>query len=271
VEQRVEDQGKSDINVNRAATMNAKTTKQNDRKQRERYLLDRFLVVSEIDAIITGEGESPDFEIALDGRRIGVEITELFAENPQGLPPLQAHESLSAEITVAAKALYEKDGEPHVHVSIGFFTTVQVPRAQKNKLASAIATLVRRLVQKDGDHVVWDNNYEDDQLEGVAYLNVLRVANQEHSHWSVSRGGFFAPLELSTITSRISEKLQRLAAYRRKFPEIWLVVAIDGSRPSQFFDLRNIPDMTAIESDFDRTYFFSSFPPKAIRIGASTT
>jgi len=48
------------------------------KKQHERFLLDRFLELQGISPARIQEFESPDFLIDIEGREVGIEVTELF-------------------------------------------------------------------------------------------------------------------------------------------------------------------------------------------------
>jgi len=48
------------------------------KKQHERFLLDRFLELQGISPACIEARESPDFLIDLEGRKVGIEVTELF-------------------------------------------------------------------------------------------------------------------------------------------------------------------------------------------------
>jgi hypothetical protein len=78
------------------------------KKRREKFLLDRFLEHQGMAPTRIDPGESPDFLINLDGRTVGIEVTELFIQRcnsearllPKD-PPLQAIESISALVQIA--------------------------------------------------------------------------------------------------------------------------------------------------------------------------
>jgi len=72
------------------------------KKQREKFLLDRFFEHQGITPTRIDPGESPDFLVDIDGRTVGIEVTELFIQRcnsearllPEE-PTLQAIESIT--------------------------------------------------------------------------------------------------------------------------------------------------------------------------------
>ena len=133
------------------------------RKQRERFLLERFLSVAKIDAQLAAVSESPDFEIAFDGRAIGVEITEIFAPAPPNQHPLQARESLSSRVVASARRRYDRAGGVPVHLSV-LFSAGDLRTVQRESLAEALAQLLLRLAPTQGKHTLWRNDYKDEEL-----------------------------------------------------------------------------------------------------------
>jgi len=83
------------------------------KKQHERFLLDRFLELQGISPTRVDESESPDFLIDLEGRKVGIEVTELFIRSrSKGHPqreekPLpQEVESITKQIVCEARRIY---------------------------------------------------------------------------------------------------------------------------------------------------------------------
>ncbi len=239
-----------------------------NRKDRERHLLERFLSVAEIAGTISGERESPDFEVTVDGRCVGVEITEVFLQTPLDQVPLQAQESLTQRIVVAAKQHYERERSTHIHVSVTFCSGMDIRHVNRDAVARSLANLVMQQPLRESQHTSWHNDYENEELEDIAFVNVLPVPSKDMAHWSIGRAGWAAPLTIDLLASRVSEKNRNVDVYRKRYGEVWLVIAVEGSKPSQFFNLDDLPDTTAIRSEFDETYFFSSFPGRVLRIGA---
>lgn len=244
-------------------------TNPSDRKKRERFLLDRFLSIAKIDALVQEEGEAPDFGILYEGRRVGVEITELFAQSAAGQLPLQAHESLSARIVAAARQAYEAAGGVPVHLSVSFFPGVDLRSVHRDTVAKALAAVVQELSPIRGQHVLWRNDYSDEDLSAISLINVLGQSAAEFSHWGVAAAGWVAPLTKELLQQSISEKNTNIVEYRKRYDEVWLVIATIGNQPSQFLDKSGLSDPTEVHSLFDRTYYCSSFASELIPLGAA--
>jgi hypothetical protein len=236
-----------------------------NRKLRERHLLDRFLAVAEIEAWSVVNSEAPDFVLEHSGRRIGVELTELFRPANGGAIPPRAQETLTDRIVCAAKTVYESTCSAPAHVNVAFFEGIDVRSIRRDTVAERIARLVRELQPGSGTHTNWRNDYKDRDLDPVAFVSAIRVPDKSMAHWSVARAGWRASLPEYLISDAIHAKNKKLPSYGSDLEEVWLVLAIEGSRPSQFFELNSVSHLGLLVSHFDRTYLFSSFPAHVLQ------
>src|SRR6187402_2057022 len=116
--------------------MSIRTTK----KARERWLLEQFLAVSKIRTAVV-EREAPDFEIEVEARRVGVEVTELFHAAQSGQMALQAVASISAEIVQRAERLHTANGGPSLRVSVGFSNRRGLGTVRKDQAAETLVDI----------------------------------------------------------------------------------------------------------------------------------
>lgn len=228
-----------------------------NRKRHERYLLERFLAATEISAEEIIDSESPDFLLRIASRRIGVEVTEIFAESPSTGPSPRAKENITDRIVAEAKRHYHAMNGGFVHVTVLFFDGVDLQSLHRQTVARRIAALVRDM-QPGTIHKHWRNDYEDETLDAIAFVTALAVPEAAMAHWSVARAGWRLELPLDLINKVIKTKNTKAASYRTKAEEVWLLLAVDGSRPSQFFDADKPPPPDALRSQFDRTYLYNA-------------
>lgn len=97
------------------------------KEQRERFLLDRFLEVQGISPTSVERPHPLDFLIDLEGRKVGIELSELFIRSrpkghpkPGGKPFLQDVESITNKIVSTARKIYFDAGNPLVMSTIWF-------------------------------------------------------------------------------------------------------------------------------------------------------
>lgn len=233
------------------------------RKSRESHLLDRFLTVAGLEVESVEQSETPDFLLHIQSRLIGIEVTEVFRDpDLSGLSP-RARESITDRIVARARSLYYARNNRFVHVNVLFFDGVDVQGLNRDQLADRIASLVESMPLESA-HVHWRNEYEDSSLDAVAFVTALAVPEASMSHWGVARPGWRAKLATETLRSAIDAKNEKIQAYRAKADEVWLLLAVEGSRPSQFFDPDVPPATSDLASMFDRTYWFNSMHDQVI-------
>jgi hypothetical protein len=237
------------------------------RKARERFFLDRLLTTATIDASISEPGEAPDFAIHLDDREIGVEVTEVFSECMQ--PRLRAHESLCQRVVTSARKRYENAGGAPLHTSISFSHRIDLETIHRETVAEAVAQELLRSPLPSGQYTLWRNDFKNPNRAPIAFINALGVSQREFAHWTVSAGGWLAPLSKELLQNMVQRKERQLETYRKRYREVWLLIASEGTTPSQFFDIDALTEPSSIQTQFDRTYFLESFSGRAIRLGTS--
>lgn len=67
----------------------------------------------------------------------------------------------------------------------------------------------------------------------------------------------------SYIRERIQDKNTKITEYRDRCDEIWLLLVVDGGRPSTFFDVAGEVLENVYDSKFDQTYL-SDFQRKQV-------
>jgi hypothetical protein len=239
------------------------------KKQRELSLLAAFAKAADLDVcVLESERESPDFIVEFEGRRIGLEVTELFiGGDGRSLQP-QARTSIGSRIAMRARLRYEELGGKPVHVSIGLTLGDELRNANRHLLAESLAQFLLALDPPLDQVISWRPSYDNDPLPPeVHYLNILAVPSWSMAHWHVPESGWVAPLEEAALQAKVDEKLAKLSDYKQVTPEVWLLIAAKGSSASQFFEIRSDLRPEQIRSPFSRTYYLSAFDGRVVRLG----
>jgi hypothetical protein len=242
---------------------------QDRQKQHERFLLERFFEAAALAAEIVDEWEAPDFIVQLEGRRIGVEVTELFISHDTTQNLMQAQESISARIVSKARQIYDASGGPPAHVSVCFSPGRDLRKLNRDRTANDLATFVRALNLTEWQRVDWrPEDFEGPLPEEISFVHALGVPGREMGHWTVARAGWAAPVTVGALQMRVDEKATRLPKYREAVSENWLVIIADATKPSGLFDARSQIDTGAVSSPFSRTYFYGHPERIIMNLGA---
>lgn len=152
-----------------------KTRRTNYRKERERFLVESFIRNASLQAEIVEAREAPDFIIRVDGKLLGLEVTELFVSDTPGGESLQARESISSQIVANAQRLYQAAHGAPVHLSMCFFPGMSLRDINRDKTAQAICDFVLALDIAVSERIDWrPEDYEDQQIqlpEQIAFVH----------------------------------------------------------------------------------------------------
>lgn len=236
-----------------------------ERKERERRLLEALLKAIGMDASICNR-EAPDFAVSNDGRAVGVEVTELHHVAQSGAFPLQAQASVSAEIVRRAQRAHAMAGGPSLRVSVALSPHAKFQYVRRDKAGQLLFELVQRALMQPGTVVEWRPRHREDlrYAELFSHVHIYRHPESFTPHWLAARAGWIAPLTFELIQSRINEKASRIDSYRAAISEVWLLIGVHGTDPSQFFDFNTEGLEGVFRSPFDRTYFLDRFLGRAL-------
>jgi hypothetical protein len=242
------------------------------RKVRERYLLSTFLHKEGIDAEVR-DSEGPDFLVSIGGREVGIEVTELHHRADHPSSSLQAREAVASRVVHEARRRFQEQGGPSLSVSLLFSPAFDPGTVQRRELAEYLCDLVWRILPPAGELNRWRPAPEDYRAGTplISYVQVLHQPQHIVSHWRDGEAGWVAPLTLSLTQEAVDAKAARLPQYRQRAGEQWLLLAIYGRNPSQFFD--DVPQFNPsdVRSPFDRTYLYDAFRSCVTRLGSRSS
>ena len=241
------------------------------KRRREKFLLERFLEQRGIKPRNVEQllPPNPDFLINLDGRMVGIEITEIFIQPDKSNKYqrvtdellLQEIDSIKDQIVSEAQKIYFETNSTLVLATIVFS---HVPRVKKKskQIAKLIADKVRDMVSGNTSDVVhWWPDVLDNEThllsEAVAAIHICRVPERRFARWEPTKAGVVTNLTPEHLQDRIDLKAQKLSNYRKnnEFSEIWLLMVADRTRPSQKLHRRLDPPLLSVSSPFDKTFY----------------
>src|SRR5271157_944626 len=238
------------------------------KKQHERFLLDRFLELQGISPTCIEESDPPDFLINLEGRTVGVEVTELFIRSkksgahtqPEEEPLLQAAESITNLIVSKAWKIYFDAGNPPVLSTIWFSDRITLDKKKGDQIAELIARQIQSMSLQNSQAVAWrsseDENEERSLSESVAIIHTYRVPELRFARWTVARPGLVANLTPKRLQGVIDKKAKKINGYKKLAEEIWLLIVADGTRSSQKFSVMPDFPLDSISSPFAKTFYY---------------
>jgi len=235
---------------------------QKSKKPRERAHLEAFRrAYSGFPSGVICETEEPDFVVQTPADTLGIEHTEFHWDEGNGVgSERKAQESQQEKIVNAAVRLYESRNLPSVIVRIHWHPGVQLSRRRVRELRPQLADVVAAHLPKTSPSV-WINAEEEwgSLPDAIMTVGITRLGDPTENQWVSTRGGWVPQLGMTDLERRNAEKESRLAAYRSRCDEVWLLIVADGRAPSSFGEFPEAVRRQELHSAFDRLFFFRYF------------
>jgi hypothetical protein len=249
------------------------TGEKRDRRAEERSHLARFLESLPGAPVGNREfGDKPDLVIHTATHRIGIEHTQVFRlQDALGKPFPKEAESLEKRLVERAQQLFEGQGGPALFVYVSF-NDLPIRKADVQGVAERLAAVVAQIAPTEPgaqtEVEAWSYNRTapgaiPDQVEE---LYIIRPARPDaESLWGVSRAGTVPDLTRDRIQETIDEKNAKLAEYRRRCEEVWLLLVAHGFSPAT--DLRLAEGFAeTFTFGFDRVFYFHNFSGEVVEL-----
>jgi hypothetical protein len=246
-----------------------------DRRAEERSHLARFLEsLPGAPAGARDFGDKPDLVIHTETHRIGIEHPQVFPlQDVLGKPFPKEAESLDQRSVERAQQLFEERGGPALLVYVYvYFNDMPIRKADVPGIAERLSAVVPRIAPVGPGNWIeiesWSYNRTAPGVlpEQVEELFVIRPPRPDaESLWGVGRAGTVPDLTRERIQEAIDEKGAKLAEYRSRCEEMWLLLVAHGFSPAT--DLR-LPEGFAetFTFGFDRVFYFHNFSGKVVEL-----
>jgi hypothetical protein len=176
---------------------------------------------------------------------------------------MQAIEHVTDSIVEEASLIHGAAGGPALTVRVDFkLGSRKLGRRQRSDIASKVAALVLQTpIEMDGcAELENDNESLTTFPEEITRIRIQRNRFRSRALWSVPRAALIHRLKNNDLQSRIDEKNRRASVYRRRTPEVWLLIAhsLHFSLASTFENSKETLQHK-YESNFDRTFLLDVF------------
>lgn len=232
----------------------------NSQKATERFWAERLLDVAslgfEIDEV--APQEFPDLMLHMQGRSVGLEVTEIhFATRPgeSGGSARRALEGLKEKLLRAARDSYLDSGAEPIAVQALFH-----PARALSLSASEVDRVAKRLAgflianPPSGLDRERHNLYESAGLAPpLSTVFVRKPHPGETPRWQVVGAHTVRALRTDDVTASIAVKNQRLASYRTPGQECWLLLAANRMSSASAFQPTDPALLDLSSSKFTRT------------------
>lgn len=205
--------------------------------------------------------ERPDFLIHCSAKVIGIELTDLHRQTPQGLVSEQASESMRHKVVARAKEIYESRLLPPVIATFFLNDRVHIKKREAELLATDLANLVSSNVPAINASIEIPESWDDFRtLPAVLHsLSVRRLDVVTKTFFSNPGATWVSTLSRQDIERVLESKEGKLENYRAKCDEVWLVINSDIESMSTWFEIEQSLLDESFSTRFDRVYVVQHF------------
>lgn len=231
------------------------------KKQKELWTFDQFQRVHPVPSgSVDGDGENPDIVVHTADRRLGIEITDIcHAIGDDGSSAMKAAGEREGVMNLLREELQARGVQP-LDVCVHFKGPLEFCSGGRSLLANRLADYVVARVPDVGDVFrstgsTWP--IDEDLPTEVFAITVARYPCLTRMYCSAPDCVAIRDLQAVEISQRIAEKNARVAAYRKRCDEAWLVMCINTADLATTYSLDECAKAVEVVTDFDRVFLFS--------------
>ena len=226
------------------------------KKQKELWTFDQFQRVHPVPSgSVDSAGENPDIVVHAADGRLGIEITDIcHATGDVGSSAMKAAGEREGVMTLLREELQALD------VSVHFNGPLQLFSGGRRLLANRLADYVLARLPAVGDvfrstGTTWP--IDEDLPTEVFAITVARYPCLSHVFCNAPDCVAIPDLQAVEISQRVAEKNSRVATYRQRCDEVWLVMCINTADLATNYSLDERATSAEVVTEFDRVFLFS--------------
>lgn len=238
----------------------------NKKKEKEKNQIDFFLKKLNPDNnFIIIESERPDFIIQTGEKSIGIEVTEIYTQQPIFTSELK-------NIVEQAKLEFEKISSLRFNLHILFnnhaFVNFDIKRNRttiRDKILTCVEELIS-IIQLHQLEVFYCEKFTTDYQE-ISALGFCGFVGTDNN-WDMNHVGWFHNLEIAKIIQIISKKDKLLKSYQ-PLDSQWLILIVKGNSAETFYFVTEEIQHYEFNSMFNKVFIFDVFKGKILELKTS--
>lgn len=240
------------------------------RKQKELWTFEQFQRVHAVPSgNVDGDGENPDIVIHAADRRLGIEITDICHGSELGSSDAMAAAGERDGVMCLLREELHTRSVPPVDVSVHFRGTLQFRSGGRRALANRLADYVAARLPEFGDvftssGTAWPR--DEDLPAEVFAITVARYPYLTHISCDAPECVAIPDLQAKDLEQCIADKNHRVAVYRQRCDEVWLVMCINTTNLATNYSLNECATSAEVVTEFDRAFLFSVFDRYACEV-----
>jgi len=220
-----------------------------------KYLKEIVNIYPDFPIGIVMESESPDFLLNFQSKIIGIELTR-YSRKQRGLNVNNREiEKTGNKILKIAQAKFESKHNIFLQVSASWNIQKKLTYREIELFSNTFVDIVENNIPSGiHEHLFIDNHdlWTTPLADCCNFFSITR--NMTESLWASNEGGFITVVG-QEIQELISLKNKKVAKYKQKCEEIWLIIVCEGKNISSMVDLRDVNNWR-FHSPFDKVLLY---------------
>jgi hypothetical protein len=206
----------------------------------------------------------PDIVVVGVAASLGIELTEL---HPGGIV-LRRLESEQRGITLAAGVRYRELGLPSLGVYVYWDEQRPITRHDREPLAAALVQFVCGNLPPPGQKVEYERlgRPSEPLPPHINRVRIDRSFEYEQNHWVVPHAAIVPHCTSEEVQARINAKEKRIAHYRERYSEHWLLVVAGTAGPSTWGEVTAKTRDHTYQAGFDRVFLMVLGQPEIVAL-----
>ncbi len=206
--------------------------------------------------------DKPDALICLDDGCIGIEHTRIIRpRTPDN--DLYAFEKITDKILEQAQEIFSDERSEALQVSVSFDDRVRLTNRDRDEIARDLAQVALEWVSgpiREHRLEAWSFKHRGQTFpRAVESVYIDDVSGIDDPLWGADRGGAIPDLTPRIVQQQIDLKEAKLASYRDRCPEIWLLLVVEGGSPATYWSMHDFPFEHPFVFTFDRAFLYYEF------------
>lgn len=197
------------------------------------------------------KSESPDFIINLDGKRIGIELTELMEEN-SGQSSLAAKYSLEDKIAKSARIKFDLRSDKRIMANLQIIDNLRLSSNKIDNVAGEIAEILFKTTKNFPNVLSHDHEITENLPKDILNIYFGITPFMTESQFSVMRGKWTGSFDLNDLNRVIDKKDKNISAYKKKVDQLYLLI-IEGFVPNSWYGPFTMTGSTT-KNSFDKIF-----------------
>lgn len=236
--------------------------REEEREWVTRFFIHHFNQAPEFEPLPTNS--RPDVCVRFNGKRIGIELTRAVDDSHA------RYDTFRESFLKAASTRHAALKGLHGRITVSFRHCFDPSSYHRKTLGTELGQIVSdRWTKLDGVTIISSAALPPSLRKLITEVRAFVHEGATSAVWTSAVATEVQPIDVQTLQPIINNKAKHLSDYRKMgCDEVWLLIYARFDRAAEVFDEVAGFDPCALQSDFDRTFFYDVWRCHELAVGA---